>query len=127
MRIPPMAAGAAVALATAALLLVTEPMLAIVWDEGYTLGREERLREWFRALADPPAFAGTWTPPPVELVQRDATPPPAPSRLDSRSELLFDESVLEWFWPFAKEEPHGHPPFYALLGLAGDVLAPTWA
>ncbi len=34
--------------------------------------------------------------------------------------------VLAWFWPFAREEPHGHPPFYALLGLAGDVLAPSW-
>ena len=31
-----------------------------------------------------------------------------------------------WFWPFAREEPHGHPPFYALLGLVGDVLAPSW-
>ena len=34
--------------------------------------------------------------------------------------------MLAWFWPFAREEPHGHPPFYALLGLVGDVLAPSW-
>ena len=34
--------------------------------------------------------------------------------------------VLAWFWPFAREEPHGHPPFYALLGLVGDVVAPSW-
>jgi 4-amino-4-deoxy-L-arabinose transferase-like glycosyltransferase len=33
---------------------------------------------------------------------------------------------VEWFWPFAREEPHGHPPFYALVGLAGNVLAPSW-
>ena len=31
---------------------------------------------------------------------------------------------MTWFWPFAREEPHGHPPFYALLGLFGDVLTP---
>jgi hypothetical protein len=46
--------------------------------------------------------------------------------MDTRGELLFDRDVLAWFWPFAREEPHGHPPFYALLGLAGDVLAPSW-
>ena len=39
-------------------MLATEPYLAIVWDEGYTLGREERLREWFHALADPAALRG---------------------------------------------------------------------
>ena len=32
--------------------------------------------------------------------------------------------MITWFWPFAREEPHGHPPFYALLGLFGDVLTP---
>jgi 4-amino-4-deoxy-L-arabinose transferase-like glycosyltransferase len=128
MRIPPMAAGVAVALATAVLMLATEPHLAIVWDEGYTLGREERLREWFRALADPPRFAASWRPPTEELVQQDVPPtsPPPASRLDSRRELLTDPDVLAWFWPFAREEPHGHPPFYALLGLVGDVLTPSW-
>ena len=29
-----------------------------------------------------------------------------------------DPAVLAWFWPFAREEPHGHPPFYALLGVS---------
>ncbi len=42
-----------VGVATAAMMLATEPHLAIVWDEGYTLGREARLRDWFRALRDP--------------------------------------------------------------------------
>ena len=32
--------------------------------------------------------------------------------------------MIAWFWPFAREEPHGHPPFYALVGLVGDLLAP---
>jgi hypothetical protein len=128
MRIHPLAAGVAVSLATAAFMLATEPYLAIVWDEGYTLGREERLRQWFHALADPVAFAARWRPPTEELVQPDQPPlpPPAATRLDSRSELLFDPDVLAWFWPFARDEPHGHPPFYALLGLVGDVLAPSW-
>jgi hypothetical protein len=128
MRIAPLLAGAAVSLATAVLMLATEPSLVIVWDEGYTLGREARLRDWFRALADPPGFAAHWRPQAEELVQQDQPPrlPPPASRLDSRSELLTDLDVLTWFWPFAREEPHGHPPFYALVGLVGDLLAPSW-
>jgi len=119
-----------VSLATAVLMLATEPRMAIGWDEGYTLGREERLRDWFRGLRDPVRFAATWRPRPTseELLQRDdiRTPPPPVKQLDTRSKLLFDPDVLAWFWPFAREEPHGHPPFYALLGLVGDVLAPSW-
>ena len=63
----------AVALATLALMVATEPRMAIVWDEGFTLGREARIREWFRALANPPAFASRWVPPSPrsELVQPD--------------------------------------------------------
>ena len=112
-------AGLAVALATAALMLATEPRLAIVWDEGYTLGREARLRLWFRALADPPGFAATWQPPAEELVQQVGAPPPRRDQVDTRAEAAFDPRVLAWFWPFAREEPHGHPPFYALVGLVG--------
>jgi Dolichyl-phosphate-mannose-protein mannosyltransferase len=126
MRIHPLAAGLAVGLATAAVMLATEPYLAIGWDEGYTLGREARLRSLFHALADPAAFAARWRPPTEELVQQDHMPPPTADRLDSRSKLLSDPDVLAWFWPFAREEPHGHPPFYALLGLVGDVLTPSW-
>jgi hypothetical protein len=112
-----------------ALELATEPYLAIVWDEGYTLGREARLRAWFSALRDPPGFAGHWTPPPPdqELVQQQVgTFVPGPRQVDTRAKLLFDPVVLDYFWPFAREEPHGHPPFYALLGLLGDLLTPTW-
>jgi hypothetical protein len=117
-----------VTLSTLALLLATGPRLAIVWDEGYTLGREQRLRLWFRALADPGRFAATWRPPTVELVQRRGVPAPRPDQVDSRAELVFDPRVVAWFWPFAREEPHGHPPFYALVGIVGECLAPrAWA
>ncbi|MDG3004227.1 glycosyltransferase family 39 protein [Paludisphaera mucosa] len=113
-----------VGLATLAVMLATEPRLAIVWDEGYSLGREARLRTWFRALRDPQAFAATWTPPVEEYVQQQGAGPPRPDQVDTRTKLLFDPAVLAWFWPFAREEPHGHPPFYALLGLVGDLFTP---
>ncbi len=112
--------------ATLALMLVTEPRLAIVWDEGYTLGRETRLREWFRALRDPSRFSSQWSSPGLELVQQVGAAAPRRDQLDSHAKLLLDPEVLAYFWPFAREEPHGHPPFYALLGLIGDVLVPTW-
>lgn len=119
--------GLLVGLATLAVMLLSEPYLAIVWDEGYTLGRENRLRLWFQALHDPEGFAATWTPPAIELVQQQGLAPPRPDQLNTRAKLLFDPGVVSWFWPFAREEPHGHPPFYALVGLAGDLLTPNWA
>ena len=121
---PTRGVGWLVALLTFVLMLATEPRLAIVWDEGYTLGREARLRLWFSALADPPRFASEWRPPVEELVQQLGAPPPRADQIDTRSKLLFDPRVLAWFWPFAREEPHGHPPFYALVGLIGDVVTP---
>lgn len=117
--------GLGVAVATLVLMVATEPRLAIVWDEGYTLGREARIRWWLQALRDPAGFARTWRPPALELVQRDGLPAPRPEQLDTRAKL-FEPAVLAWFWPFAREEPHGHPPFYAIMGLAGDLLAPRW-
>lgn len=110
-----------VVLLTFVALAATEPRLAIVWDEGYTLGREVRLRAWFQAVANPAKFAQTWVPPREELVQAQGAPAPRPDEINTRSKL-FDPRVLAYFWPFAREEPHGHPPFYALLGLIGDVL-----
>ena len=117
-----------VSVATAILMLATQPRMAIVWDEGYTLGREARIRDWFRGLRDPGRFAVEWQParPTEDLVMKDGTWPPRREQVDSRAKLLFDRRVVEWFWPFAREEPHGHPPFYALIGLAGDFLAPSW-
>jgi hypothetical protein len=115
----------AVAIATLGLLVATEPSLSIVWDEGYTLGREERVRDWLRAVRDPQRFAATWQKPFFELVLEDQIPlaPPKSHDLDTRGKL-FDLRVLEWFWPFSREEPHGHPPFYALVGLIGDAVVP---
>ena len=121
--------GLGVSLATAVLMLATEPRMAIGWDEGYTLGREARLRDWFRGLRDPVRFAAHGSPARCRTSWSSGTTqhsPPVADQLDTRSKLLFDREVLAWFWPFAREEPHGHPPFYALLGLAGDVLAPSW-
>jgi hypothetical protein len=117
-----------ISVATAILMLATEPRMVIAWDEGYTLGREARIRAWFRALRDPGRFAVEWQPPGLteDLVQEDGTLPPGREHVNTRSKLLFDRRVVEWFWPFAREEPHGHPPFYALVGLAGDLLAPSW-
>ncbi|WP_435009302.1 ArnT family glycosyltransferase [Tundrisphaera lichenicola] len=120
----------AVALGTLALMIATEPRMAIAWDEGFTLGREARIRRWFRALLDPPGFASRWEPPSprTELVQQDNPylPPPGREQVDTRAKL-FSPPVIAWFWPFAREEPHGHPPFYAIEGLIGDWIAPSWA
>ena len=118
----------AIGVATAMLMLATESRMAIAWDEGYYLGPEARIRDWFRALRDPQRFALEWQPPdPVEeLIRDDGVPPPSRNQLDTRSKLLFDRRVVAWFWPFAREEPHGYPPFYAIVGLAGDILAPAW-
>ena len=115
----------AVAVGTLALMVATEPKLAIVWDEGFTLGREARIRSWFRAVADPKGFASTWEPPSPrsELVQQDGLRPPDRDEIDTRGKL-FSPQVIAWFWPFAREEPHGHPPFYAIAGLVGDWLTP---
>jgi 4-amino-4-deoxy-L-arabinose transferase-like glycosyltransferase len=118
--------GLGVGVATFALMLATEPLMAIGWDEGYTLGREARLRDWFYLLGNPARLRAHWKPAVPDLVQRDRSFPPATQQLDTRSKLLFGRDALEWFWPFAREEPNGHPPFYALLGLGGDFVAPSW-
>ncbi|WP_406699720.1 glycosyltransferase family 39 protein [Singulisphaera sp. Ch08] len=117
--------GLAVAASTLLLMIATEPQLSIVFDEGYTLGREARIRDWFRALRDPERFAATWQPPGREMIEKDRYPAPRPDQIRTRAQL-FDKDVLAWFWPFAREEPHGHPPFYAIVGLAGDFLTPSW-
>src|SRR5262245_42400887 len=109
-------------------MVLTEPGLSIVWDEGYTLGREARVRTWIQGLIDPASLAD-WRPPAVELVQQDdpraTVPPPSPESLRTRAGLMSGPALL-WFWPFAREEPHGHPPFYAILGMIGDLVASGW-
>ena len=61
-RVTAILLGLGVSVATTVLMLLTEPPLAIAWDEGYTLGREERLCEWFAGLGDPARFAAEWKP-----------------------------------------------------------------
>jgi 4-amino-4-deoxy-L-arabinose transferase-like glycosyltransferase len=119
----------AVAAVAFGLMVATEPSLAIVWDEGYTLGRVERVRSWVRLLIDP-SIASRWVadPPGFALVQPDredgrVVPRPDVATIGGRGDL-FRADVLAWFWPFAREEPHGHPPFYALVALVGDVVTP---
>jgi hypothetical protein len=114
-------------------MVATEPSLAIVWDEGYTLGRIDRVRAWIRAWGDPLTFAETWIPPSraSEMVPADSRSAPflaapRPDEVDARSKLL-RPSVLAWFWPFAREEPNGHPALYGIMALLGDLLAPAWA
>ena len=116
--------GLAIGLATLALMLATEPRLAIVWDEGQNLAREQRVRLWFRAVRDPANFARTFEPPRINH-WRESLRPPRRDQVDSLPKL-FEPSTLAWFWPFAREEPLCHPPFFALVGVAGDVLAPSW-
>ena len=113
-----------VGLASLALLIVTEPGMSIVWDEGYTLGRVERVRLWLKAIYDPPKFSANWSPPELELVQAQGLPAPNARQVSSRWSLFFEPRVVGWFWPFAREEPHGHPPFYALVALIGDLVTP---
>ena len=107
-------------------MLATAPRLAIVWDEGYTLGREARVRCWFRALRDPARFAATWRPP-----RRRARPgrrPSAaarPTEIDTRAELLRPSA-----WPgsgrSAARSRTAIPRSMRWSGLAGDLLAPGW-
>src|SRR3984957_2689404 len=92
--------GLVVSLATAVLMLATLPQMAIGWDEGYTLGREARLRDWFRGLRDPVRFAAQWHRLPLDLdMVPDANKQqaPNPAQLDSRWKLLSDPQVLAWF------------------------------
>ena len=80
-------------------LLATDRDYAMVWDEGLTVRRERVLADWFARLGRGGA-AG-------------------------RAEA-FSAAKLTLGWPFSREEPDGHPPFYALLGLAGWRLSRAW-
>ena len=81
-------------------LVATSRDYALVFDEAFTVDRELTLSEWFARVVKPPP--GT-----------------------SRSEF-FSPEALETYWRFSRAEPDGHPPFYALLGLAGWRLARGW-
>jgi 4-amino-4-deoxy-L-arabinose transferase-like glycosyltransferase len=81
-------------------LLVTSRDLAMVQDEPFTINGVRYLAQWFSALAHPPAGS---------------------TRAD-----LFAHPVLDESWPFSREQPNCHPPFYALLSLAGWWLTRGW-
>lgn len=109
-----------VATGTLALLLATLNDYGMAWDEGFTVEREERLREWFARVV------GDSSP-------RSRARTTILSKLESRSAYLrragpdaaspWSGESLRFYWQFAREEPNGHPPFYALLGLAGWALS----
>ena len=110
----------AVGLGVLALMLGTLGDYGMAWDEAFSVEREERLAEWFgRVARGGPAGALAWTPP--------------GSVLEGRAEYLrgagasarspWSRASLRFYWPFAREEPNGHPPFYALLGLAGWAVS----
>ena len=117
--------GLLVAAVALALMLATEPRLAITWDEGYTLGRVARVRAWFTLLAHPGRIESWRDPPEFDLVQPDRADAVAVPRpiVTCRADLL-RPAAIAWFWPFAREEPHGHPPFYGWVALLGDLLTP---
>jgi hypothetical protein len=79
-----------------ALLLATSADLGIAWDEAHTIRRERILHDWFSRVVHP--------------------------RPEDRFWSSFSDRALDQAWPFSREEPDGHPPFYALLGLSGWVL-----
>ncbi len=115
-RVAPWALG----LGVLGLMLGTLGDYGMAWDEAFSVEREERLAEWFgRVAGADPARVRAWSP---QL-----------SNLEGRAEYLrsagasagspWSRASLRFYWQFAREEPSGHPPFYALLGLAGWALA----
>ncbi|WP_406694768.1 glycosyltransferase family 39 protein [Singulisphaera sp. Ch08] len=98
------------------LLLVTMDDFGMTWDEGFTVEREERLKEWFaRVVGANSRGVQAWSPPTSNLEsRRDYL-----KRAGARAASPWSRDSLRFFWPFAREEPNGHPPFYALLGLGG--------
>jgi Dolichyl-phosphate-mannose-protein mannosyltransferase len=83
-----------------AVLLGTSRDYAMVFDEAFTVDREVTLAQWFTGVLEPP-------------------------RGSKRSDF-FSRDALEGYWRFSRQEPDGHPPFYALLGLAGWWCARGW-
>jgi hypothetical protein len=79
---------------------LTSRDFGMVWDEGHTVRRVRQLDDWFARLLNPR---------------------PGRSWIEA-----FSETTLHRSWPFSREEPDGHPPFYAELGLAGHRLTRDW-
>ncbi len=80
--------------AVAVPLLVTAEGPGMVWDEGYTVDRVEKVAKWFDRLVR--------------------------GELDWRQAI--SAQAIDHYWPFAREEPDGHPPLYALVAFAGWIV-----
>jgi Dolichyl-phosphate-mannose-protein mannosyltransferase len=89
-----------IAAAVLSALVGTSRDYAMAFDEGFTIDRDMTLADWFAGLA---------------------RPAPGLTRSD-----YFHPAALEQFWRFSRKEPDGHPPFYALLGVAGWWLVRGW-
>ena len=86
-RIGELIASFGVVVATAIFMLATERHLAIVWDEGFTLGREARIRTWFRASRSR-QIRVEWRPSGREeelVIEYGSAPPPAMSSIHAQS------------------------------------------
>ncbi len=121
-------AACAVAAAVFVLLLVTAPRLAIVWDEGYTLGREARVRLWFEAIARPASLRGA-----LAAAAQGAGPARSVAgtscrRLPPIRSAPVPVCSARRCWPgsgrSAARSRTGTRRFYAIVGLLGDVIAP---
>ncbi len=89
-----------ISVVSAFVLLGTSHDYAMVFDEAFTVDREITLAHWFSGIL-------------------------TPARDSNRSDF-FTREMIETYWRFSREEPDGHPPFYALLGLAGYWLSRRW-
>ncbi|SIN73887.1 Dolichyl-phosphate-mannose-protein mannosyltransferase [Singulisphaera sp. GP187] len=109
-----------IAVGALALLWGTLNDYGMAWDEGFTIEREDRLREWFgRITGDSTAASQAWSPRLSKLETRSAYQRNAGLSVWSP----WSPASLRFYWQFAREEPNGHPPFYALLGLAGWAVS----
>jgi hypothetical protein len=111
--------GVLLATGTLVLLTVTINDYGIAWDEGFTIEREERLQEWFARAAGQGSPAAAWSPLLSKLERRSAYL----RRAGPEAESPWSRESLRFYWQFAREEPNGHPPFYALLGLTGWAVS----
>jgi hypothetical protein len=89
-----------IAAAVLSALLGTSRDYALVFDEAFTVDREMTLAEWFTVVLEPPQ--------------------------GSKRSDFFARDFLENYWRFSRREPDSHPPFCALLGLAGFWLMRGW-
>jgi hypothetical protein len=110
---------ALVASGTLALLTATINDYGMAWDEGFTVEREERLQEWFARALGQASPVAAWSPILSKLERRSEYL----KRAGPTAESPWSRESLRFYWQFAREEPNGHPPFYALLGLAGWAVS----